>query len=778
MSSEIKAPYNFVPLSNWIFSPSWAEQVSQDIPFEDGVSGSMEVSLTTHQPLMIAGEVTPANDAEKTPQIVNYLRDPIEKKPIIPGSSLKGMIRHVLQIGSFGKMNLINDTRFGVRDLAAKGPGSHIRDPNVNFYLHQMGRANSGFLRFQNNEWVIVPCRWARIKQRAYTQWAGVSEKSWFDKNNMSPMKRYQLLDKGNNIKSQAGTYPKKLHVNIAEDPDSYPIKGKKGLRANIDKNGELAYLVVSGQPSTNGAWNFDKLEEKKGSGKAKNNDFVFFDLQEESLPVNDRVIQDFLFIHSNKNPQNKEPIWDFWKNRVSQGMGVPVFWKNDDDGAVKSIGLSSMYRLAYDYSVADVVGHSSSGHKNNDISDLADTLFGRIDDDAGNARSLRGRVNFTAARAQNYQAAKALTTVLSSPKATYYPNYLVQSSSRHEYSTMFEDDSIIRGWKRYPIRSKITPIPINPDMSYKVKSTLKPVAPNAEFSFHIHFHNLKLFELGALLWAISWGNNSDARHSLGMGKSLGYGSCQLKVKKLDCLANSGEQVSSEAELIALYQNTLDVAIKQSNGNKNSPTLVETAQYQALLAMALPDEVPVGHMVMEDKNNEFSKAKKVKNNALRDVLSSNIKVNWLDTPKITNESGEQVAAAIAMGGAASEENLQRQEKAMAQEKELAEMPAGIKFMQEKVSWVLGQKANSAQPGDANFGEILGYLTEPPEVINNDQDMKYLAHVCYLLCKDKAGGKWSSKKHEKTIGRARKQKANELMAGEIIPEEAIKEYYKL
>ena len=770
MSSEIKAPYNFVPLSNWIFSPSWAPQVSQDIPFEDGLTGSLDIALTTDQPLMIAGEIEPANDTAKKPQLVNYLCDPETQTPIIPGSSLKGMIRNVIQIGSFGKMNLVNDTRFGVRDLAAKGPGKHIRKDNLNFYLNQMGRAKAGFLKFDGGKWVIVPCGWARIKQRAYTQWAGVSEKSWFNKDNMSPAKRYKLLDGGSNIQSQAGNYPKQLNVTVEEDPDSYPLDGKKGLRAKIDKQGKQAFLVVTGQPSTKGAWNFAKLEENK----AKNNDFVFFDLEDAALPVHERVIQDFLFIHSNKNPQNKEPIWDFWKNRISTGMGVPVFWKSDADGSVKSIGLSSMYRLAYDYSVADVIGHSSSGHNNDSIHDLADLMFGKIDD----LDSLRGRVNFTPARALKWHEGEAITTVLSSPKATYYPNYLVQSQSRNEYSTMFDSDSQLRGWKRYPVRSQLTPIPVNSDMSYKVRSTLKPVDKGAEFSFRVHFHNLKAVELGALLWAISWGENQRARHSLGMGKSLGLGSCQLKVDKLDYVTNVTGQEYSQSDLIALYCSMLDKAIESSSSNQNYPVFNETAQYQALLAMALPDEVPVGHMVMEERNNEFANAKKIKNNALPHVLASSIKLNWLDTPKVTNELGDQAAAVIALGGVSSQEALQRQEKAMAEAKELEQMSAGIKFMQEKVSWVLGQKANSAQPGDANFGELLGYLTEPPEEINNEQDLRYLAHVCYLLCKEKAGGKWSSKKHEKTVGRTRKQKANELMAGEVISEEGIKEYYKL
>lgn len=46
----IKAPYNFVPLENKAFYPSWTNHISQDIPFEDGVSGSIEYTIEAKTP--------------------------------------------------------------------------------------------------------------------------------------------------------------------------------------------------------------------------------------------------------------------------------------------------------------------------------------------------------------------------------------------------------------------------------------------------------------------------------------------------------------------------------------------------------------------------------------------------------------------------------------------------------------------------------------------------------------------------------------------------------
>ena len=41
--SIIKAPFNFVTLSDKVFFPEWADKISQDIPFSDGLSGTINL---------------------------------------------------------------------------------------------------------------------------------------------------------------------------------------------------------------------------------------------------------------------------------------------------------------------------------------------------------------------------------------------------------------------------------------------------------------------------------------------------------------------------------------------------------------------------------------------------------------------------------------------------------------------------------------------------------------------------------------------------------------
>ena len=45
--SQVKSTYNFVPApeEHEVFKPEWANDVSHDIPFEDGESGEIEIEL-------------------------------------------------------------------------------------------------------------------------------------------------------------------------------------------------------------------------------------------------------------------------------------------------------------------------------------------------------------------------------------------------------------------------------------------------------------------------------------------------------------------------------------------------------------------------------------------------------------------------------------------------------------------------------------------------------------------------------------------------------------
>ena len=111
----ISAPYNFVPLSSQVFLPDWSQQVSHDIPFKDGLSGELHYTLTAETPLLVGGRQTRANNDH--PGEVRPFKLP-DDSYAIPGSSMKGLLRSVMEIAAFGRMNKVDEVRPGLRDIS------------------------------------------------------------------------------------------------------------------------------------------------------------------------------------------------------------------------------------------------------------------------------------------------------------------------------------------------------------------------------------------------------------------------------------------------------------------------------------------------------------------------------------------------------------------------------------------------------------------------------------------------------------------------------------
>jgi len=125
MTQYIKAPFNFVPLNEKVFFPDWAPQISHDIPFEDGESGTIELELTATTPIFIRNGHT-REEAEKFPKPENFtsFSKVTDGNYFIPGTSIKGMIRNVLEIISFGKI-----------DLSGEYAQKEIKDKNLRNYI-------------------------------------------------------------------------------------------------------------------------------------------------------------------------------------------------------------------------------------------------------------------------------------------------------------------------------------------------------------------------------------------------------------------------------------------------------------------------------------------------------------------------------------------------------------------------------------------------------------------------------------------------------------------
>jgi CRISPR-associated protein (TIGR03986 family) len=515
----------------------------------------------------------------------------------LPGSSLKGMIRSVLEIASFSRMNLVDDVRMGVRDLT-----SGARPFYGNFMTQQVAhktykpRSKAGWLSFdrKHNRWCIKPCEYARVEHSALKAYH-VSD--WVKAHQRSTAKeKYDAWKKSFTVRFTPGE----------EQPHSHSRGNQLVYRkaSELGVGNTLGELVFTGQPSPK-----------------KHMEFVFFGLAGTPIAVSDRVFRGFLDIHNQVQEKGKPTPWDYWR-AISR---IPVFYLETPDrpGAIASLGLAQMYKLAYRNSVHDAIRKSSPMHLDGNGNDLANLLFGRVGESPENC--LKGRVSFGHATAKNQVTAqKQAATILNGPKPTYYPNYITQPKAKgghlpknSSYGTLMDEQCRIRGWKRYPARpaeqAQVQALTSQQTETKKVQVILHPLPKEAIFTSRVTFHNLKPVELGAVCWALTWAGNSELRHSLGMGKPFGFGQISIQVAHEDIRSNAPQtKTSTWQECRDLFIAYMDREHKKARGYQKS--WQESLEITSLLGMADPNNKPakgqLRHMRLStEADNEFKDVK-------------------------------------------------------------------------------------------------------------------------------------------------------------------------
>jgi len=489
----VQSPYRFVPLSKLVVLPEWGHEASHDVPFEDGVCGELSLTLTTHSRLSVGGEQIASSAA--APGQIHFFRTP-DSKLAIPGSTIKGLLRNVLEIATFSRFKQVEDQKLGVRDISESD----------NFYATEIVSTpvNAGWMTFEDGSWKIRPCQFARVHQADLINEFGVSYREWRTLGSVE--KRYTKIN---------------IDRTIRFDDDG--LLHRKYMLARIAANGQYSgNAVVTGQPGRF----YDENDQTQPRG-AKKYEFIFYNSESDSLEVQASVMSGFYRIHE------KSDEWKYWLRKLNGNhlaKGIPVFYHQNQDQSIRSLGLAMMYKLPYSNSIHDAISHTSDVHLKEDMPDFADLIFGYLKElDTG---GLRGRVNFGLALTDETKTSLTPTSVLSSPNPTYYPMYVRQSSAG-EFNQLMQPQSELSGWKRYQVKDvrfpTLSPLVLQ---NKKVQVVLETVDASVEFQGKLRFHNLRPIELGALLWSLDFGGQESLRHSLGTGKPYGLGQLSIKVCK------------------------------------------------------------------------------------------------------------------------------------------------------------------------------------------------------------------------------------------------------
>jgi CRISPR-associated protein (TIGR03986 family) len=537
------APYNFVELSDQVVSAQLepnGKLRDNNCYYSDRNTGKIECTLTTSSPLYIRCGLTKEQFKEKEkangeakdiPEF--YYIDPDTKQPVIPGSSLRGMLRTLVEIVSFSKIDRVSGhDKFFFRAVAAEND-----DPTKKVYDNSLGkngnRVRAGYLQKIDDQWYIRP---AKKIDRAHFAWikevAVQSELS-----NLILMEN--ILD-----------YRPQYFVNISFE--DIATKNNRVFAHKISSNCQqykyLGVLVTSG----------NMLEGAPEGTQAKRKNHCLIrepDPTQELIQVDKDTIQDYL--NSLTAFQKQDPPFDQNMGFLKHGRTV-FYCQPEQGGPIKLFGQSPFFRIPFlpknKTRAASAVDFIPLKLKEPEIIDIADAIFGwvrqndnqnKLSKEIKEIKQRAGRIFISDAKyaeSSNNVWYNNNTTVtpkiLASPKPTTFQHYLVQPEKTNaekinlkHYADEPIKETVIRGHKLYWHKGSSPQIehPNSSEANESQLTAIKPINTDVKFNFIIHFENLTNIELGALIWVLNIAQDESYRLKLGMGKPLGMGAVKIE---------------------------------------------------------------------------------------------------------------------------------------------------------------------------------------------------------------------------------------------------------
>ncbi|MBR4383441.1 MAG: TIGR03986 family CRISPR-associated RAMP protein [Selenomonadaceae bacterium] len=535
------APYNFVSLPKKVLPAQFqnVDDFKEHVTSAQTVSGEILLDIETLTPLFIGG-----NESKNFAPV---------GKPIIPGSSLRGMFKNIFKIVTCGAFR---------GESTAQKKGEDFNDEHIYFrcimgvgrypWTKSLNKLYNGRMihSFKGKDGKIVPAKSARPGFLIHT-----SDNKIF----IAPS-IYKSDRKNDRILIRE--YEEKYNVTIPERNSS-----------RIAWDGGTAYIITGSQK-------FDKLycekcyarlsndEEKKKAGKQ----FIRFTkidyldwCREHWFEVSDEVLASYRHDRNRKGvdlvPRDEDGKKvagtlgrEELKNLVGENLPrdvvslIPCHFL-EERGQVTAFGHGQCFRIPYQRRISDAVKISG-----NESVDFADALF-------GSKELWASRVYFEDAapveKISTLETAKAHP--LMQPNPTSYQLYLKQDG-KGELVHWDIKSAQIRGYKLYwhkpadwkatafelrenqkrlnpdkkPLTKEMTPPDTGKRPEEKKEPLTKDMTPlntGNKFTSKIRFKNLSSVELGALMMIFDLNGAKNLAYKIGQGKPFGFGSVRITPK-------------------------------------------------------------------------------------------------------------------------------------------------------------------------------------------------------------------------------------------------------
>jgi CRISPR-associated protein (TIGR03986 family) len=612
-----RAPYNFVPLPEKVVPAQ--ELPDHDCYHEDRHSGYFTVTLTTETPLYIRGMLTEKEAAEQARDQSKHKDEPDffqrHDKPVIPGSSLRGMLRTLVEIIAFGKLTRVSDKpKIFFRAVAAKAD-----DPLGGKYKEVVGplgkHVQAGYLERKGDAWFIRPAR-AR-GGRTYDKVRDLEERGRIAQSIRNVRDVIHLNEEGYHVQYHD------VKLERAEPPLAV-----RSLRQGERRDGVL--VCTGNMAESSGAIGGRVTTNRR-------NFVIVYEADDRATPleIDPQAVEDY---RDGLTPFLTEKPFDPEYGCLVEGR--PVFYIRPSQGEkVMYFGHAPFFRIAATLVTADGEKRAvtprdmipEAVRDKPDHYDIAEALFGYIDKGDPNrhkqgdkCRAYASRVSVSDAVVEGAQTdfyeAEFVPKVLGGPKPTTFQHYLEQpreaykeKSKLHHYATVPRPK--IRGHKRYWLQRIKGIDSVRETDTSKYGDTqhtrMKPVKAGITFKFTVRFENLSDVELGALAWALYLPCSPEHRHQLGMGKPYGMGMVKLEptLHVIDRQARytqlfdgdrwaTAEREESAEQFIAAFEKY--IADKLGNG-KRFRDLQRICELNVMLTPQAPDK-KFTYMTIEPEN--------------------------------------------------------------------------------------------------------------------------------------------------------------------------------
>lgn len=482
---RVRAPYNFIPLSDKILLPY---DSVESLPAHDRIDPSLktgEICVT-----MVADTPVFVSDGDKNDP--HFFRGS-NGKYMIPGSTIRGMVRENMQILGFGLMRPgedLEDIQIYFRDFASAS-GSRD-DPLKKYYCAALGikqmpmpsgrpkaipqLVKSGYLKKEKGKYKIYPSKGSYMLVRR--DHPGVR---CFGTEDARTENVYYRAE---------GDRVKEIRPAVGE---------KNGLRRGT--------LLYTGKPVR--SWNRQtgRLEDHP------NHLYLIPEADWSAQPLTldeDDVLSYMEDFEKRRNVLGRNR--NFW-NLPLEGREKPVFYVQYEGHVY--FGMSRFLRIGYRYPLS--YGLPESHKAGMDKLDFPRAILGYVSKNSG---SYRSRVSFGdfAADGEAYEM-PPISMILGEPKPSYYPGYVVGGKHYNH------EDFRLRGYKQYWLKEVEA---TDDNGKPRAATTIRPLPRGTKFSGTIRYKNLTEAELGLLLWCLRL--EKGCYQSVGMAKPYGYGRMRLTI--------------------------------------------------------------------------------------------------------------------------------------------------------------------------------------------------------------------------------------------------------